>query len=481
MASLSALLNGCMVGPDYEQPNITANDSWQENSSLIPTTTPLKDIAWWKNFRDPILDQLIQESVKTNLDVETALAKIRQARTTIDASTANLFPTLTGLGSVTKSQNSKNISSSAIGSRQSNLYAGKFAATWELDLFGRLQRAEESAGAKFESAIDDGRSVILALLGDVSQNYIKLRNYQQQLQIMREMADAWADYIALRKGLEISGYATDIDLLSAETSYNQMMARIPTLEAIIKVTINQICFLLGRGPGFFTALLGAPTDIPQADPVIFSNLPAGLLLNRPDIRSAERQLASETATIGVATGNLLPTFSLTGGYNWTSAHSSNLLTNKSIGWSVGPSISLPIFDFGKLQAAVDAQYAVRDQAFISFKKAILTALHDVENALTNFASGDQNLHFLKTAMDSNELAYKLSLDRNKSGLSDSLDIAPLKIMYLTSKQDYLNGVCSRSVNMINVYKALGGGWDVLSVQDKELNTKEIDLVEKNIG
>lgn len=468
------LLGGCSIGPDYEKPQITTDADWQENGHISLTTKPLKDIAWWSYFHDPILDHLINEAVKNNLDIESALAKIRQIRTNVSKSIANLFPTITGNGAIQENKESINTaSSSELGTYR--VFEAGYNTSWEIDLFGRMGRATESENALFESSIEDGRSVILTLLSDIATNYIKLRNYQQQFIITQELAAAWNGYIYLQMQNKKTCHETDIDWLNIQVSYNQAMAQIPIIKSNIQVTINQICFLLGKPPGFLNTLLQPPASIPQADPVIFANLPGEILLNRPDIKKAERQLASETANIGAAKGNLFPKFALTGGYNWESQKSSNLFTNKSIAWSIGPSVSLPIFDFGKICADIDAQYAARDQAFIAFKKILLTALHDVENSLSIFGGIEQNMNFLKTSMNNNELAYKLGIDRNKSGLCDDLSIAPLKILYLTSRQDYSNAVCAFSTNMVNLYKALGGGWNVLSVHDKNLNIEQINL------
>ena len=472
---LSAAISGCTVGPDYKKPEIKIEDKWHTEAPTTQSTVPLKDIKWWQNFNDPILNNLIEEAGHSNLDIEAALARVRGARANLTSSEADLFPSLTAVGAVTKNQYGKNVAAGmkAPAGASTTASAG-FDASWELDIFGRVRRATESAEAGLESIVEDGRAIILSLLGEVALNYVNLRNYQQQLLIQQEVVAAWKMYSDLRKSLMDTGLASDIDEIAAEVSYNQAVVQIPKLEASIQTTLNQLCLLLAKQPGSLDQMLKQPAEIPQMDQAILSNLPGMLIEQRSDVRKAEENLRSVNATIGVAEGNLYPKFSLTGTLGWASG---GLVSGANSLMSVGPGLSLPIFDFGKLRAQVDIQYAERDQAFIQFKQAILSALQDTENSLEAFVTENQRLLTFKKTFDVNKMSYDLMADRQHSGLASTLDVLQIKFSYLSSQQDYATSLGAHSISMINVYKSLGGGWDVVEVPkvDQKIDVEHIDL------
>ncbi len=472
------IIIGCTVGPDYKKPEVKINTNWHTQVPTKESVIPLKDLAWWKNFKDPILDQLIEKAGHSNLDIELALARVREARANVSSSEAAFFPSLTASGSIAANHYGKNAAAaSKMPPGSSTTVKSGFDASWEIDVFGKLRRAEESAEAKLESIVEDGRAVILSLLGEIALNYINLRNYQEQLLIQQEIVASWKTYSDLRKELMSSGLLSDIDEIAADISYNQAVALIPQLQASIQKTLNQICILLGHQPGTLDELLGNPAPVPQMDISILSNLPGKLIEQRPDVRKAEEALRSTNADIGVAEGNLYPSFSLTGLLSWGSTAISSLFHAGSSVLSGGPGVSIPIFDFGKLRAQVDIQYAQRDEAFIQYKQAILGALQDVENSLVTFASESQRLVTYKKIFEENKLSYDLNQDRQHSGLSSMLDVFQSKFLYLASKQNYITSITNYSTSMVNAYKSLGGGWDAVDVScsNKKLDVTHIDF------
>jgi NodT family efflux transporter outer membrane factor (OMF) lipoprotein len=470
---------GCTVGPDYKKPTVAVNADWHTQVPTKESTIPLKDVMWWKKFNDPILDQLIEKAGQSNLDTELALARVREARANVSSSEAAFFPSLTATGAVATKKYGKNAAASAkISSGRSTSVTSGFDASWEIDVFGKLRRAEESAEANLESVVEDGRVVILSLLGEVALNYINLRNHQEQLLIQQDIVASWKIYSDLRRELMESGLASDIDEIAADVSYNQALVIIPQIESSIQTTLNQICFLLGRQSGALDYLLKKPAEVPQMDTEILSNLPGKLIIQRPDVRKAEEVLRSANADLGVAEGNLYPSFSLTGMLSWGSTAISSLFHTGTSILSAGPGVSIPIFDFGKLRAQVDIQYAQRDRAFIQYKQAILTALQDVENSLIALASENQRLVTFKKTCDANKLSYDLNQDREHSGLASMFDVMQAKFTYLISKQNYVTSLATHSICMVNVYKSLGGGWNAVDVphSHKNLDIEHIDFL-----
>jgi len=393
-----------------------------------------------------------------------ALARIREARANVSHTEAGFFPTLTATGASTTSHYGKNV---AAGNKRpsgtSTLNQVNIDASWELDIFGKQRGADESAEAMLASILEDGRAILVSLLGEIAVNYINLRNYQEQLVVQQEIVASWKEYETLRNDLMSSGLLSDIEALPADVSYNKAVTAISQLEASIQTTLNQLCILLGQQPGSLDMILHSFSSVPQTTVAILSNLPGKIIEQRPDVRKAEEALRSANANIGVAEGNLYPSFSLTGLISWGATSLSSLFSPDNLLLSGGPGVSIPIFDFGKLQSQVAAQYALRDQSFIQYKKAILTALQDVENSLITFASGHQNLVHFKKIFEDNELAYKLTQDRHNSGLSSMIDVFQAKFAYLASKQEYIMSIATNSSNFVNVYKALGGGWNTVAV------------------
>ena len=470
---------GCTVGPDYKKPDVKVNTDWHTQVPTKESTIPLKDLMWWKKFNDPILDQLIEQAGQSNLDIELALARIREGRANVSSSESAFSPSLTASGSIKRSKYGQNAAASEkTSSTISTSVTSGFDASWEIDVFGKLRRAEESAEANLESVVEDGRAVILSLLGEVALNYINLRNHQQQLLIQQEIVVSWKIYSDLRKELMQSGLASDIDEIAADVSYNQALVMIPQIDASIQTTLNQICFLLGRQSGALDDLLKKPAEVPQMDTEILSNLPGKLIAQRPDVRKAEEVLRGANANVGVAEGNLYPSFSLTGMLSWGSNAVSSLFHAGNSILSAGPGVSIPVFDFGKLRAQVDIQYAQRDEAFIHYKQAILAALQDVEDSLIAFASENQRLATFKKTCDANKLSYDLNQDREQSGLSSMFDVMQAKFTYLISKQNYVTSIAAHSICMVNVYKSLGGGWNAVDVPQsyKNLDVVHIDFL-----
>jgi NodT family efflux transporter outer membrane factor (OMF) lipoprotein len=433
-----------------------------------------KDIAWWTIFEDDNLNQLIEEALQQNFDVQISLEKIRQARAVVGLSTASLFPDISAFTSYTHRHLSQNEGGQSAGetvtgsttrntSSSPELFNAAFDASWEIDVFGGLRRAREASLATLEAVIEDGRAILISQMAEIAQVYLTLRNNQQQVRNLKAQVDLWETYLRLTKSLFRSGLTNDIDVSTADFSLAQTRAQIPLLQQDIKTQLHQLALLVGQEPNYLYERLSAPKDlhIPNSSTLVASGLPVCLIEQRPDIREAERNLAAATAEVGVSIAALFPDVRLIGNYGYESRKGSNLFTPKSIAWSYTPSISLHILDFGRLKAQIDENKSLRQQAFLTYKKIIFSALGDVETALVRFREEDIRSQNLQKAYQAMKQVESLTESLYKAGLNQLLDVYQAKINALVAQQTYLNSELARGLNLISLYKALGGGWDAV--------------------
>lgn len=465
------LLGGCMVGPDFVKPDTDISKEWHNKGYMNTSCLSQKDIAWWHSFRDEDLNTLIEEAIDSNLSIQLSLERIRQARAAVSLTTGNLFPNSFGGGSYNHSHSSANGSRSNLsasgsgGGQSSDLYTLGFDATWELDIFGGLRRAREASIATFESVVEDGRAVLITKIAEIAQNYLNMRNSQQQIHLLTEQVNLWNQYVNLKQNLLRSGLTNAIDLSTAQTSLAQAQAQIPIFQEALKSQMHQLALLLGKEPGYLYERFSVfkPLHIPSTTDMISIGIPVNLIEQRPDIREAERVLAAKTATVGVSVAALFPSVNLIGNYGVESISSSNLLTKASQVWSYTPGFTIPLLDFGRLKAQIDQNKSLMEQSLIGYKLTILTALGDVETSLVNFREEDNRSRSLKKAYEASLLGSKLTEDLYNTGLNPLLDVYQAKINAIIAQQSYSISETTRGINLISLYKALGGGWDTTPI------------------
>lgn len=454
-------LGGCTVGPDYHKPNLELPSSWKnDEKSFLPIS---EELPWWQNYNDPILTNLIDNAIRSNVDLKTAFARIREERAYYARSVASLYPEFDASGSITHNKNSENVQSFiGTGDNPTEPYYDLFSAgvntNWEIDLFGRLKRGEEWAQATLEAQIDDTRGVLISLIAEVAQNYINLRSYQQQLKITRKSYELWNSIYRLNQDLFESGLAIESDVLQAKASRDSIKASIYPLEASIKSAIHHLSILIGKTPEYLYTILSSPQPIPEISFDIFAGLPSELLERRPDIRSAERTLAAAQAQIGLAQGDLFPKFSLTGNFNYESNKGANFFRPPSSTYSFGPSFTWPVLDFGRIRANIDSKTAIRDESFFQYKSIVLRAFEDVENALVNLSTEENRYHNLKNSFMSQKEAADIILLRFKAGEVDFLNVLQAEITAQAMELNVIQSKATLILNTVFLYKALGGGW-----------------------
>jgi NodT family efflux transporter outer membrane factor (OMF) lipoprotein len=342
---------------------------------------------------------------------------------------------------------------------EQNLFKTGFDAVWELDIFGGTRRSIEAAQATLAASIEDRHSVLVTLLGDVAKNYIDLRGLQRRLAVAQANLQAQQDTLDLTKIRFDAGLASDFDVALAEGQVKTTAAQIPTLQTALKQTAYRIDILLGTEPGASSSELAKDAPIPALPPEARVGLPADLLRRRPDIRFAERQLAAATAQVGAATADLYPKFFLLGSIGLQSISASDWLSGPSRFWSIGPTITWPVFDAGKIRANIEIRNAQQEQALRLYEKSVLTGFEDVENALVNYGNEQTRYRSLLEATAANRRAVQLANDLYTQGLVPFLDVLVAQRTLYTSESDLAVSEASLASNLVALYKALGGGWE----------------------
>jgi NodT family efflux transporter outer membrane factor (OMF) lipoprotein len=459
---LAALLAGCAVGPDYTPPKTEPPARWAEAKTA---DAPRLD-DWWKTFNDPILDHLVKEAVLSNLDVKLAESRIREARATYVGTIAAGLPNLNARSNLIRRRNNSNIAttgggavSPSVGNQVFDIFQSGFDASWELDLFGGVRRAVEAADANLESEEEGRRDALVTLLGEVARNYIELRANQQLLAVTRDNLRSQEETWELTRLRRQAGLASELEVAQSEALAAETRAQLPLYETAAKQAIHALGVLLGQPPGKLIPRLEADGPLPQsADPGL-AGLPADVLRRRPDIRRAERKLAQASAEIGVATSELYPKISLTA---FLGLQNTNLAAITPVGksWSLASSFSMPVFNWGRIHANIKAKEALDEQAFLSYQSTVLKAYKEVEDALVAHAEARRQIDALRQAVDAQKLALKLSTERWRNGLADYLDVLAAERGLSQSQRDWVDAQGKQSTQLVALYKALGGGWQV---------------------
>lgn len=464
-------LTGCAVGPDYVRPMLEVPTQWS-NSSHAPKAAPTLT-RWWHRLRDPILNDLVEVAVAGNLDVATAMARVREARASYRQATAALFPTVRGTAAATRDQIGAagagppgTVSDGAVFdgdaagfSQSSNFFQVGFDASWELDLFGANRRSAEAAWYGMAASEEQLRAVLLTLVADVAANFVIARGHQARIALARNSARTQRETAALTRTRFEAGAASAVDLANAEGLANSIEANIPGIEVSYANAVHRIGVLTGRDPGAVIGLMRRGGAMPLPRLPIATGIPAQILLSRPDVRLAERQLAQSTARIGQAQATLYPSVSLVGNIATSGTSIGDLAKGSSVGWSFGPSLTVPIFNAGGLAAAVDAAGARRDQQFLAYRAAVLTALEDVENGIVALAKDRVRIGRLIAAVASYREAASLSRSLYQAGSVSFLNVLDAQRSLYSAEDALLQARMTLATDYVALNKALGGGWD----------------------
>ena len=481
---LTVLLTGCVtLGPDFASPGWNGPGSWFGNGKarapLSETTEAPIDPAWWTLFRDAKLTALAARVATENPDLAISAMRIEQSRAHVDAARALGMPGLNASTSYTRQKASNfgqfGVNANALGANGTNgstagatgtrtlsefdVYQIGFDASWEIDLWGKLRRNLEAAGATTRASEETRRGLLLASLAEVARDYIVLRGVQTQLRIARENAQIARDSLKLTQQRAAGGVTTNLDVATASSQLNTVLARIPALEQQEGQLINALSLLVGMPPGGLRAELAFPRAVPPVPPRVPIGLPSDLARRRPDIRQAEASLHAATAEIGVAKAAFFPSFRLVGSMGLQSTQFHKLFDLGARQFATGPGLTIPLFEAGQLRAQLRLTEARQKEAALAYQKTVLSALHEVDNALTAYRSEQTRRQRLADAVAENRRALELSRARYAQGVTDFLTVLDAQRNLLANELLLADSITAVSSNLVVLYKALGGGWE----------------------
>ncbi len=469
-AEISALFMllaaGCTVGPDYQLPIFDAPAQWSGNLSDSIASQNDQIDEWWKLFHDAELDSLIERAVKANLDLRIAEARVRQAREQQGFAEADFWPTLSASGSYARQKQSENqpilgsLPKSSNTPFENNVYKAGFDASWEIDIFGGKRRAIEAATAELTATEYGQRDVMVSLLSEVARYYLQTRGAQRQLSILQNQIKAQEETVNITRSRVDHGSAAELELQRALALLASIRSQVPTIESSIHSLIYHLSVLLAKNPDALNTELSVTAAIPAPPPQVPVGLPSELLLRRPDVLRAERLLAAETARIGQVKAELFPKFSLTGSVGATSISASDFFLPGSRTWSIGPTVQWRIFDAGRVLANLNAQIEAQDQAQLNYQKIVLTAFEEVETALVTYAKEQEHYQLLQQEVTANQRAVELATQRYNKGWASYLDLLDAQRVLFNSQDGLIRSERVVSLNLVAIYKALGGGWEM---------------------
>jgi len=463
-------LAGCMVGPDYQPPETVRDGTWIDTNAESDRTVPA---AWWREFGDPVLSELVEDAIADNTDIAIAAERTREARALSRAAGSRLYPRADAAGSIQRRRQSENgpLPLDRIPGLDAHqtIYNLRLDAAWEIDLFGRNRQAAEAAGARAEATEADRRAVVVSVTGEVARIYFELRGAQAELAARQEAVEAAKRSLELARVRVAAGQSPAAESLQAESRLKALATLIPSARARRDRAAMAIALLLGETPESRLALTTHRIAMPE-----LSRLPVGeradLLRRRPDIRAAECRLAAATADVGVAQGALYPqlSFSADGGYQ--SLDGAGLIDSASRAWSVAPLISWRLFDGGRIRAEIAATESRLRQAALSYERVVLAALNEAEQAMATYRHGLETVRRRREAWEALIESRELTGIRYRAGEVPLSELLDADEAVADSAASLAQAQTQAAVAMSLLYKSLGGGWqtaDAASVRNDD--------------
>ena len=508
----------CTVGPNFTPPKAHTPAAWhdvsrtasaggtsvtQASATAVPRSTPNPsadpDPRWWRSFGDPVLDSLVERALAGNPDLQEAVLRIAQAREQAQQAAAQGLPNVRATASYEREQlglkgmlQSQGVydqlnglgpavdriapgSGAAVesGARSAldqltapvNLWQAGFDASWELDLFGRVRRSVEAAQAQTQEAVESQRDAQVSLEAEVAQTYLQLRGAQVLRALAVALVKDQGETVSLSRNRAQHGLESALDLERAQAQRDQTAALVPQYDQQIAQALNGLAVLTGAAPGALDAELAAPAAaLPATPPSVPVGLPATLARRRPDIRRAEAALHAATANVGVAVAQFYPDISLSGQAGFRATEPRDLAHWSSLFWSWGPSISLPIFEGGTLVSNLRLSKLEQVQAALDYRKTVLVALRDVDNALAVYRTDQLRSAQLDASAAAQRRALGLARDSYRKGIASFIDVLDAARQVSQSDQQATQARLQVCTDLVALYKALGGGWEASAPQ-----------------
>lgn len=462
----SVALAGCTVGPDY-RPRSAAELGVPDAYSVTAAPTPADLTRWWRSFDDPVLGDLVERAGRDNLDIAQAAARLRQAREALVQSRATLLPTVSGSGGFSRSETLRGGGTiitlpdgtvqNVGGGGGSNFSLG-LDAQYQVGLFGEVRRTVEATRAQYEASGFDSATVLLSVQAEVARNYVLARLYQLQL------ANAQGSLALQDDNLEIAGFRVQAGLVSsldqeqARVQRAQTAASIPSIEQQYNAAVSRLGVLTGQAPGALKPLLAAAKSIPRGPAQVGAGIPADVLRQRPDVRTAERNLAAATAQIGVAKAQLYPALAISGSIDTNAGNIGGLFETITGGLFAG--LTQAIFNGGRLRSQVRGAEAATDAAAAAYRQSVLIALEEVENAVVALRTAQERERQFAIALEAANNSAILSRSQYRTGLTDFTTLSQQEASLLSARNGAAQARADHATALVQLFTALGGGWDL---------------------
>lgn len=470
------LLTGCMVGPKYSPPDSPLPSEFEEKGAVSQGDESLT--RWWKQFDDPLLNELIDQALIANYDLKIAVERIEQTRAQYRIEKSYLWPEIDLNATATRSQISQNLISPSVphpggGSflpKILNIFQVGFDAIWELDLFGKFRHARQAAYYTYEATQEEAQSVLLSLVSEVAVTYSNIRALQNKIDLTKQKIEADEEDLSITQALFTAGLDSEIQISTLVSTVESDKATLPSLETSLKQSIYTLAYLLGRAPEGFSATFSTLMPVPSGEGKVPLGLPSDLLRRRPDVKSAERGLAAATEEIGMAVADLFPHIGLTGislgsgnkvgsSIGFESNRLKTLLTVPSRMLSFGAGINWNLIDFGRVRAQIDVKNSVQRQALLSYEQTVIASLKDVEGALVAYFQEGVRKESLNRKVEADRVTHKITEDLYRIGLANEKEVIQTRKALLSSLSTLVESEQSLFGDLVALYKAIGGNWD----------------------
>jgi len=473
LMAVTLFLGGCaMVGPDYiKPPPAPQQKEWIEHKDPKIKAEPTDLSNWWEVFDDPVLNSLVEQAYQQNLPLRIAGLRILEARAQLGIAHGNLFPQQQqgrgGAGYNRISKNNLNLPEDVrnLVDNDSSVYSLGFDAVWELDFWGKYRRNVESGLGVLEASIASYDDVLVSLTAEVARTYVAIRNFEERLDIARENVRVQQRSLQIAEARFNGGEVSELDVSQAQALLSETQSLIPRLSMNLRQAKNALSILLGKMPSELNEILGGPKPIPAVPAEVTVGVPAELLRRRPDIRLAERQLAAQSPRIGIAKAELYPAFSLLGTIGLASLSTGDFFDSDSVTGTGGAGFTWKILNYGRIKNNVRVQDAIFQELAVNYQNTVLRAAQEVEDAMVGFLRTQEETDFLSSSVQAYKRSVDLSLLQYREGLVDYQRVLDAQRFLTRSQENYVARRGDIVINLVAIYKALGGGWQIREGKD----------------
>ena len=465
LAAAAIFLHGCAsVGPDYVNPKPEMPDRW--------TVDLVKGMAqgkpglqtWWTVFGDPVLNELMEKAAEGNLNLELAYARIKEARGFLGITTGDRLPDLNALGTSVRQRIGEDFASPLIDNPDNFVGLG-FDSSWEIDFWGRIRRSIESAEAGVEASVENYRDALVILFSEIARNYVDMRTIQTRIRYAENNILSQKNTLKVTQDRLDAEISPALDVHQAELNLARTESVLPRFKSALVKTMNRIGVLTGQHPGTMRELLAHSRPIPKVEEEVLVGIPSDLLRQRPDIRRAERELASQTALIGVAEADLYPRFTLFGEFGLEAT--SDLFHSDNRYYAFGPSFRWNLFSAGRVRSRIMVEDARAEQLLAAYEQTVLNALEEVENAMVSYAQEQDRRDMLIRSVDAAQKSVELVDQLYKLGLTDFQNLLDMEKSLFEQQDQLAESEGAMVQNLVALYKALGGGWSPDGIEENK--------------